>query len=78
MPDVFTVFLNKDDDDDDDEKKKEPLSSFHMNGHTLGFMIINRLKIYLKFLTTSSSLVNSTSSKFPFFGPKTERLWIML
>ena len=36
MPDVFTVFLNID--DDDDEKKKELLSSFRMNGHTLGFM----------------------------------------
>ena len=27
-------------------------------------MIINRLKIYLKFLTTSSSLVNSTRERY--------------
>ena len=46
------------------KKKKELLTSFHLNGHTLGFMIINRLKIYLKFLTTSSSLVNSTREKY--------------
>ena len=35
MPDVFSVFLNIDDDDDE---KKELLSSFRLNGHTLGFM----------------------------------------
>jgi len=45
MPDVFTVFLNKDDDDDDDEGQKE--RTYTLDGLISGISLLANRRAYI-------------------------------